>query len=65
MWFFMSIFSKNSKKKLALALACASILSGKTQAIKESQSRETLAAVGGRLVKNPAKGLLIGLKTTN
>ena len=62
MWFFMSIFSKNSKKKLALALACASILSGKTQAIKESQSRETLAAVGGAAGKESSKGFVNWVK---
>ena len=27
---FMSIFSKNNKKRLALALACASVLNSKT-----------------------------------
>ena len=40
---------KFSRRKMALALACASILSGKTQAMDKNkpQSQQTLAAVGG------------------
>jgi len=48
----MPIFSKNNKKRLALALACASILGNKTQAMKEPQSLETLTAVGGATSRN-------------
>ena len=40
---------KFRRKKLAFALACASILGGKSQAMDKNkpQSRQTLAAVGG------------------
>ena len=44
------IFMKKfRRKKLAFALACASILGGKSQAMDKNkpQSRQTLAAVGG------------------
>ena len=46
----MSIFSKSNKKKIVLALACASILGDRTQAIKEPQSLQTVASVGGGLL---------------
>ena len=46
----MPIFSKSNKKKIVLALACASILGDRTQAIKEPQSLQTVAAVGGLLL---------------
>ena len=39
----MSIFSKNNKKKIALALACASVLSGKS-----SLAAQNTGKVGGR-----------------
>ena len=41
------------RKKLAFALACASIFGGRTQAMNKnmSQSRQTVATVGGRLIK--------------
>ena len=41
--------NKFGRKKIALALACASILSGKTHAINTNkpQSRQTFAEVGG------------------
>ena len=48
----MSIFSKSNKKKIVLALACASILGDRTQAIKEPQSLQTVAAVGGAASRN-------------
>ena len=54
----MSIFSKNNKKKkLALTLACTSVLGGKTQAmnINKPQSRQAIAAVRGETVKNQPK----------
>ena len=38
---------KFSRRKIALALACASILGGRTQAMNKPQSRQTVAAVGG------------------
>lgn len=45
---------KFRRKKLAFALACASILGGKTQAMDKNkhQSRQTLAAAGGVTSKN-------------
>ena len=57
--------NKFGRRKVALFLACASVLGGKTQAMKEPQSRQTFAAVGGLLIKNQTKALLIGLKITN
>ena len=48
----MSIFNKSNKKKIVLALACASILGDRTQAIKEPQSLKTVAAVGGAASRN-------------
>ena len=41
------------RKKIAFLLACASILSSKAQARNENepQSSQTVAAVGGRLLK--------------
>lgn len=58
---------KFSRKKMALALACASVFGGRTQAMNKnmSQSQKTIAAVGGRLIKIQTKDLLIGLKITN
>ena len=56
---------KFSRRKIALALACALILGGKTQAMNTFQSRQTVAEVGGRLIRSQTKDLLIGLKTTN
>ena len=47
---------KFSRRKIALALACASIFGGKTQAMKNPQSRQTVAAVGGATDKNSNKG---------
>ena len=35
----MSIFNKNNKKKIALAVACASILSGKTSLAAQNTGR--------------------------
>lgn len=47
----MSVFSKNSKKKLVLTLACASVLGGKAQAInsgvKDVKSEQAIGAIGG------------------
>ena len=39
--------SRFNRRKIALTLACASILGGKTQAMKEPQSQQNLAAVSG------------------
>ena len=44
--------SKSSKNKIALFLACASILGGKTSAMNKSQSSQSLAAVGGATFNN-------------
>ena len=38
---------KFSRRKMALALACASIFGGRTQAMNKPQSQKTVAAVGG------------------
>ena len=46
------------RKKLAFALACASILGGKTQAMNKPQSQETVAAVVGATTKNSSKGFV-------
>lgn len=49
----MSEFSKFGKKKLALALACASVLGGKTSAVNNNTNKtgvknsQTIGAVGG------------------
>ena len=40
--------SKSSKNKIALFLACASILGGKTSAMNKSQNSQSLAAGGWR-----------------
>ncbi|MBR0183762.1 MAG: hypothetical protein IJQ10_01160 [Clostridia bacterium] len=53
----MKRFGKN---KIALFLAFASVLSGKTQAMNEPKSHQILAAVGGRLVRIKMVDLLIG-----
>ena len=53
------IFKKRfNRGKIALALACASILSGRTQAMNKnmSQSQKTVAEVGGEADKNLNKG---------
>ena len=52
------------RKKLAFALACASILNGGTQAKNknEIQSQQTLAAVGGAATKNSSKGVIDWVK---
>ncbi len=47
---------KFSRRKIALALACASILGGRTQAMNKPQSQKTVAAVGGATDKNSNKG---------
>ena len=39
----MSIFSKNNKKKIALALACASVLSGKSSLAAQNKGEQCLA----------------------
>ena len=46
---------KFSRRKMALALACASIFGGKTQAMKEPQSRQNVVAVGRATDKNSNK----------
>ena len=57
----MSIFGKNNKKKIALAVACASVLGGKTSAINnKAQNPQSAAAVGGAilvLITQSNKGL--------
>ena len=53
--------NKFGRRKIALALACASVLSCKTQAMSTNklQSRQTLAAVGGsKSMSNLTKGLI-------
>ena len=45
-----------SRRKIALVLACASVLGGKTQAMNKPQSQKTIAAVGGATDKNSNKG---------
>ena len=47
--------NKFGRRKIALALACASILGDKTQATNKPQSQKTVAAVGGAASRN--KGL--------
>ena len=47
---------KFSRRKIALALACASIFGGRTQAMNKPQSQKTVAAVGGATDKNSNKG---------
>ena len=60
----MSIFSKNSKNKLALVLACASILGGKAQAMNTNkpQSQQTVATVRVVATKNSNKELINWVK---
>ena len=55
---------KFRRKKLAFALACASILGGKSQAMDKNkpQSRQTLAAVGGVADKKSSKGFVNWVK---
>ena len=55
---------KFRRKKLAFALACASILGGKTQAMNTNkpQSRQTIAAVGGAATKNSSTGFVDWVK---
>ena len=49
----MSIFSKNNKKKIALALACASIFGGKS-----SLAAQNIDKVGGAVVSSHKMGTL-------
>ena len=51
-----------SRRKIALVLACASILGGKTQAMNKPQSQKTVAAVGGATTKNSSKGFVNWVK---
>ena len=53
----MSIFNKNSKKKLALALACASIFNGKILAMdkNKAQNSQTITAARNNTLENPKK----------
>ena len=62
--------AKLEKDKIALFLACASILGGKTSSKDvdkvKAQSPQTVATVsGGRLLKIQVMDLLIGLKAIN
>ena len=66
----MSIFNKNSKKKLALALACASIFNGKILAMdkNKAQNSQTITAARNNTLENPkksrfelARGIIEGL----
>ena len=45
--------NKFGRRKIALALACTSVVGGKIRAMNmnEPQSRQTLGTVGGRLLK--------------
>ena len=54
--------SRFSRRKMALALACASILGGKTQAAQNIKTEQTLAAVGGATAKNSSKGFVNWVK---
>ncbi len=47
--------AKLGKDKIALFLACASVLGGKTQAMNKPQSQETVAAVGEAADKSKTK----------
>ena len=49
---------KFRRKKLAFALACASIFGCKTQAAQNIKTEQSLAAVGGAATKNSNKGFI-------
>jgi hypothetical protein len=51
-----------SRRKIALVLACASVLGGKTQAMNKPQSQKTIAAVGEATTKNSSKGFVNWVK---
>ena len=53
---------KFGRRKIALVLACASILGGKTQAMNKPQSQKTVAAVGEATTKNSSKGFVNWVK---
>ena len=57
---FMSIFSKNSKKKLVLALACASVLNSKTSLAAQNTGKVGGAVVSSKKMGKLTKGLIIG-----
>ena len=49
--------AKLRKDKIALFLACASILGGKAQAVQNIKTGQTVAAVGGATLKNNKNNL--------
>ena len=56
----MSIFSKNNKKKIALALACASIFGGKSSLAAQNTGKVGGEVVSSKKMGNLTKGLIIG-----
>ena len=56
----MSIFSKNNKKKVALALACASIFGGKSSLAAQNTGRVGGAVASSKKMVKLTKGLIIG-----
>lgn len=56
----MSIFSKNNKKRLALALACASVLNSKTSLAVQNTGKVGGEVVSSKKMGKLTKGLIIG-----
>ena len=56
----MSIFNKNNKKKIALAVACASILSGKISLAAQNIDKVGGAVASSKKMSKLTKGLIIG-----
>ena len=56
----MSIFSKNNKKKIALAVACASILSGKTSLAAPNIDKVGGAVASSKKMGDFTKGFITG-----
>ncbi len=57
---FMSIFNKNNKKKIALALACASIFGGKSSLAAQNTGKVGGAIVSSNKMGTLTKSLIIG-----
>ena len=57
----MSIFSKNNKKKIALALACASVLSGKSSLAAQNTGKVGGAIASSKKMSNLTKSLITGV----
>ena len=55
----MSIF-KNNKRKIALALACASVLGGKNSLAAQNAGRVGRAVASSKKMSNLTKGLIVG-----